>query len=106
MRFREQLDDTYGSMVEQIVGQINHNFANPTSMSLLSSSFTDSLPEPVLGEFQQLIASINRGFTNITESKLSTPVVLTVREQLPEPLGQEMEGVVGSINLGLRNLFP
>lgn len=106
MRFREQLDDTYGSTVEQIVGQVNHNFANPTSMTLLSSSLTDDLPEPILGEFQQLISGINRGFTNITSAQLSAPVALTVREQLPEPLGQELEGIVGVINLGLRNLYP
>lgn len=106
MRFREQLDDSYGSLVEQIVGQVNHNFANPTSMTLLSSSLSDNLPDPMLGEFQQLIAGINRAFTNITASRLAAPVALTVREQLPEPLGQEMEGIVGSVNLGLRNLFP
>lgn len=106
MRFREQLDDSYGSIMDALVGQVNHNFANPTAMSLISSTLTDSIPEPIQGEFQQLIASINRGFTNITASRLSTPVVLTIREQLPEPLGQELEGIVGSINLGLRNLFP
>lgn len=93
-------------MVEQLVGQVNHNFQNPTSMSLLSSTLTDSIPEPILGEMQQLIASINRGFVNVAASRLSAPVVLTIREQLPEPFGQELEGVVGAVNLGLRNLYP
>ncbi len=107
MRFREQLEETFGSVVEQIVSQVNHNFAHPDPpLSLISSSLMDTLPEPMLGEFQQLVAGINRGFVNIAASQFAAPVALTIREQLPEPLGQEMEGIVGVINLGLRNLYP
>lgn len=106
MRYSDQLADSYGPAVEQMVGQVNKNFQNPTAISLLGTASTDDMPEPIKGEMQQLIAGINQGFTNIANSQLSAPVILRVREQLPEPLGSELEGVVGSINLGLRNLFP
>lgn len=106
LRFREELSESYGAVLDQLVGQINYNFQNPSRMSLLGSAGLDAVPEPVQGELQQLIAGINRGFTNISASRLSSPVSLRAREQLPEPLGSELEGVVAAVNLGLRNLFP
>lgn len=106
MRFREELEEGFGSVLEQLVGQINFNFTNPSAPVQIGAVGLDDLPEPFAGEFQQLAAGLNRGFFNIAHSQLAAPVTLRLREQLPEPLGSELDGIVGTANLGLRNLFP
>lgn len=106
LKFREQLTDPFGSVLDQVVGTINQNFRTPLAPTGLGLTLVNDFPSPFREEFQQLQAGINLGFANVKASRFPAPVALQFREQLPEPLGSELESVVGMINVGLRNLFP
>lgn len=106
LKFREQLQESFGAVLDQMTSVVNRNFRTPTTPTGLGLTVIDDFPSPLREEFQQLQGAINLGFANVAASRFPAPVALQFREQLPEPLGSELESVVGMINVGLRNLFP